>query len=260
MSQPKGYVDSEYLQAAARLLHPAKERSYVCMQMQPGHKVLDVGCGAGMDTVALGQVVGSTGHVWGVDTDAAMVAEANQRADNSGVSAWVKHQQADATALPWEANEFDACRSERLFQHLASPEQALAEMARVTKPGGWVVVLDTDWGTLSTDTEEPNIERRLTRVCVDRCLQNGYSGRQLYRLFRRRNLKDITIEMIPAIVTSYALARLIAIFDRVEKEALAAGILAEQELERWHSSLERADREGLFFNSCSMVLAGGRKT
>jgi hypothetical protein len=130
----------------------------------------------------------------------------------------------------------------------------------VTKPGGWVVVLDTDWGTLSTDTEEPNIERRLARVCVDRCLQNGYSGRQLYRLFRRRNLKDITIEMIPAIVTSYALARLIAIFDRVEKEALAAGILTEHELERWHSSLARVDREGAFFNSCSMVLVGGRKT
>jgi ubiquinone/menaquinone biosynthesis C-methylase UbiE len=260
MSQPKGYVDSGYLQAAARLLLPAKQRSYAFMQIRPGYKVLDVGCGPGTDTVALGQIVGSTGRVWGVDTDAAMVAEADQRAENLGVSAWVKHQQADAAALPWEANEFDACRSERLFQHLASPEQALAEMARVTKPGGWVVVLDTDWGTLSTDTEETDIERRLARVCVERCLQNGYSGRQLYRLFRRRNLEDITIEMIPAIVTSYALARLIAILDRVEKEALAAGILTEQELERWHSSLECADREGFFFNSCSMVLFGGRKT
>lgn len=115
MSQPKGYVDSEYLQAAARLLHPAKERSYVLMQMQPGHKVLDVGCGPGTDTITLGQIVGSTGRVWGVDYDAAMVAEADRRAENAGVSAWVKHRQADASALPWEANEFDACRSERLF-------------------------------------------------------------------------------------------------------------------------------------------------
>jgi ubiquinone/menaquinone biosynthesis C-methylase UbiE len=260
MSQPKGYVDSEYLQAAARLLHQAKQRSYVFMQIQPGYKVLDVGCGPGTDTVALGQIVGSTGQVSGVDYDAAMVAEANQRAENSGVSAWVKHQQVDATALPWEANEFDACRSERLFQHLFNPEQALAEMARVTKPGGWVVVLDTDWGSLSTDTEETDIERRLARVCAERCLRNGYSGRQLYRLFKRRNLKDITIEMFPAIVTSYALARQIAIFDRTEKEALAAGIITEHELERWHISLERADTEGVFFNSASMVLVGGRKT
>ena len=260
MSQPKGYVDSEYLQAAARLLHQAKQRSYVFMQIQSGYQVLDVGCGPGTDTIALGQIVGSTGQVSGVDYDAAMVAEANQRAENSGVSAWVKHQQADATALPWEANEFDACRSERLFQHLFNPEQALAEMARVTKPGGWVVVLDTDWGSLSTDTEETDIERRLARVLAERCLHNGYSGRQLCRFFKRRNLEDITIEMFPTFVTSYALARQMATLDKIEKEALAAGIITEQELERWHISLERADTEGVFFGGVSMVLVGGRKT
>ena len=260
MQQPKGYVDSEYLQASARLLHQAKQRSYVFMQIQPGYKVLDVGCGPGTDTIALGQIVGSTGQASGVDYDAAMVAEANQRAENSGVSAWVKHQQADATALPWEANEFDACRSERLFQHLFNPEQALAEMGRVTKPGGWVVVLDTDWGSLSTDTEETDIERRLARVLAERCLHNGYSGRQLYRLFKRRDLKDIAIEMIPTFVTSYALARQIATLDRAEKEALAAGIITEHELKRWHTSLERADTEGVFFGSASVVLVGGRKT
>ena len=230
------------------------------MQIQPGYKVLDVGCGPGTDTIALGQIVGSTGQASGVDYDAAMVAEANQRAENSGVSAWVKHQQADATALPWEANEFDACRSERLFEHLFNPEQALAEMGRVTKPGGWVVVLDTDWGSLSTDTEETDIERRLARVLAERCLHNGYSGRQLCRFFKRRNLEDITSEMFPTFVTSYALARQIATLDKIEKEAVAAGIITEQELERWHISLERADTEGVFFGGVSMVLVGGRKT
>ena len=66
--------------------------------------------------------------------------------------------------------------------------------------------------------------------------------------------------MIPAVITGYALARLIATFDKAETEALAAGIITEHELERWHISLERADTEGVFFNSASMVLVGGRKT
>jgi ubiquinone/menaquinone biosynthesis C-methylase UbiE len=259
MPEPKGYVDSDYLRAASRLLQGAKQRSYAFMQIHPGHKVLDVGCGPGTDTVVLGQMVGSSGRVFGVDHDAAMVSEANRCAKDSGVSAWVEHRQAEATALPWEANEFDACRSERLFEHLLDPEAALAEMVRVTKSGGRVVVLDTDWGSLSTDTEETDIERRLARVHAERRLDNGYSGRQLYRLFRRCNLADLRIEMIPTFVTSYALARQILTLDRTEKEAVAAGVVTEQEVERWHISLERADAEGVFFASVSLVLVGGCK-
>lgn len=260
MSQAKGYVDSEYLQAAAKLLQQTKQRSYDVMQIRPGHRVLDVGCGPGTDTVALGLIVGSTGRVCGVDHDAAMVAEADERAKEAGVQAWVSHRQADAAALPWEADLFDASRSERLFQHLLRPEQALAEMVRVTKPGGWVVVLDTDWGSLSIDTEETDIERRLARVKAERCLHNGYSGRQLYRLFRRRQLQDITVKMIPTFVTNYALAREIATLDKIEKEALAAGVITQHELERWHASLEWAAGEGVLFGSASLVLVGGRKT
>ena len=46
------------------------QRSYVFMQSQPARKILDVGCGPGMDTVALDLIVGSTGQVFGVDYDA----------------------------------------------------------------------------------------------------------------------------------------------------------------------------------------------
>ena len=259
VAEPKGYVDSEYLQAAARLLHAAKQRSYLFMQLQPRQKALDVGCGPGTDTVVLGQIVGPSGTVSGLDNDAAMVAEADRRARDAGVSAWVEHRLGEASALPWEANEFDACRSERLFEHLPRPEDALAEMVRVAKPGGRVVVLDTDWGSLSTDAEEPDIERCLARVHAERCLYNGYSGRQLCRLFRRGNLVDIAIEVIPVFITSYTTARDLFRLDWSEKEALAAGIVTGQDLERWHVSLERADAEGVFFASVSLVLVGGRK-
>ncbi len=259
MQEPKGYVDPEYLQAAARLLAPAKQRSYVSMYVQPANRVLDVGCGPGTDTVTLAQIVGPGGRVSGLDHDAAMVAQADRRAQDLGVSPWVEHLVGEASALPWEANEFDASRSERLFEHLPRAETALSEMVRVTKPGGRVVVLDTDWGSLSTDAEETDIERRLARVHAERCLHNGYSGRQLYRMFKRRGLQEITIEVIPTFVTSHPLARQIFKLDWSEREALAAGIVSQQELDRWRISLERADAGGMFFCSVSLMMVSGRK-
>jgi ubiquinone/menaquinone biosynthesis C-methylase UbiE len=259
MTQSKGYVDTHYLQAAAALLGQIKRRSYELMHIQPGQHVLDVGCGPGTDTISLASTVGPTGQVTGVDYDARMVVEAQARAEQAGVGAWVRHEQADASSLPFATGSFDACRSERLFQHLEQPAQALAEMLRVIKRGCWVVVADTDWGTFSIDTPEVAVERRLADVLAQRVLQNGYAGRQLFRLFRQQGIEDISIEIVPAYVTRYELARQLGRLDIAEPEALQAGIITQEELRRWRSSLERADADGTFFASASVVLVAGRK-
>ncbi len=259
MSEPKGYVDPHYLQVAALLMKQTKERSYTLMRIQPGGKVLDVGCGPGADTIPLAQWVGATGQVVGVDYDAAMVREADQHAREAGVSGWVKHKQADAAFLPFETGTFDACRSERLFQHLLNPAQALSEMARVTKSGGWIVVLDTDWGAASVDTSEVDIERRLARVRAERTLHNGYAGRQLYRLFKRQNLLDISIEGYVSYTTSCVIARLMGVEDVVEQEALSAGLVTPEEIDRYHFDLEQADAAGVFFASDTGIMLAGRK-
>ena len=102
-----------------------------------------------------------------------------------------------ATAMPFATGSFDAARSERLFQHLLQPERALAEMIRVTKPGGWVVVADADWYSLSIDTREVDIERRLAEVRADRFLHNAYAGRHLYRQFTAHGLGALQIEVLP---------------------------------------------------------------
>ena len=117
MSSSKGYVDPEYLRVVGDLLNQIKQRTYDRMQIRTGHKVLDVGCGPGTDTIPLAHLVGSFGQVCGVDYDEAMVVEADQRAEKVGVRAWVKHKRADASSLPFESEYFDSCRSERVFQH-----------------------------------------------------------------------------------------------------------------------------------------------
>jgi ubiquinone/menaquinone biosynthesis C-methylase UbiE len=258
MTQPQGYVDPDYLQVMAKLAQQEKQLTYSWMHLQSGYAVLDVGCGPGTDTIALAGLVGPTGRVVGVDADAAMIAEAERRTELAGCSAWCSHQQADATALPLETGAFDACRSERLFQHLHAPALALAEMARVTRPGGWVVVLDADWGTLSIDTPEVEIERRLVRVHAERLVNNGYAGRQLYRLFKQQGFTDITVESRSWQATNYQLFRYLTLMDTIERDALAAGLITEEELHRWQQSLEQTEAEGTFFAHVNGVLVAGR--
>jgi ubiquinone/menaquinone biosynthesis C-methylase UbiE len=256
-----GKLDTGYLQLIAQLLEHAKMSSYQLMDLQEGSRVLDVGCGPGTDTIRLASLTGPMGIVIGIDRDPEMVAEADKRAKEAGVETWVEHTEGDAAALPFEDGVFSACRSERLFQHLPEPLPALvlSEMVRVTEAGGRVVLLDTDYATESVYTSETEIERRLARVMPERLLSNGYIARALPKLFDEAGLVDIDVEVHPLLIRSYDTFRRMSLADRREAEALKAGIVTSDDLQRWHSSLEAADKQGAFMAQGNMVLVAGRK-
>jgi ubiquinone/menaquinone biosynthesis C-methylase UbiE len=221
--------------------------------------VLDVGCGPGIDTIALAQLVGPEGLVMGVDHNTDMIIEAIKKAEQAGCASWCHHLQADATDLPFDANSFQACRSERVLQHVSSPAEVFAEMVRVTRPGGWIVVLDTDWGTLSIHTPEKDLERRLTRFAAEQYLANGYIGRELYGLFRQQQLEEISIEAHPQWLTNYPLARTGLLLETISQQALATGAFSEGEIQRLMESFQQLDAQGTFFAHLMMVLVAGRK-
>ena len=133
---------------AARLITPYKLRSYELMQIGAGSRVLDMGCGGGVDTAQLAQIVGQAGHVVGIDRDQPSL----QRASAAGApSKRAEHLMAIAERLPFRNASFDASRSDRVFQHLHEPERAVRELRRVTRPGGWVVLAESDDATYTQD-------------------------------------------------------------------------------------------------------------
>ncbi len=115
----------------------------------PGQRLLDVGCGLGQAALALADDLGDDGEVVGVDVSAEMVRAATSRAD--GARCRVRFTVGDAASLSEFDNSFDAVRSERTLQWLADPLAAVAEMARVVRPGGRVSLIDTDWSTFAID-------------------------------------------------------------------------------------------------------------
>ncbi len=259
MPQRKSSVTPPYLKLTARLIKKAKRRSHALMKTQPGHRVLDVGCGPGTDTIALAKHTGQTGLVFGVDHDESMIADANRESMVKGLCDRVQHIYADATELPFAKQMFDSTRSDHLFQHLFHPEEALAEMVRVTRKEGWIVVLDTDWGTVSIDTTEIEIERKLARVHAELSVNNGYSGRQLYRLFQQQNLADLVVDTFSFPMLGYENLRLLLRLDKTESDALSAGVISSEDLKRWLASMQRMSEKGVLFSCGTVVLVAGQK-
>ena len=149
-----GNTDSfiSYLDEAKDKFARAKSTSCDLLRLQSGEKVLDAGCGLGDDLLEMAELVGIHGFAAGVDKSESLIAEARQRARSRGVIAQL--QSADAEHLPWDSNHFDACRADRLLQHVCNPRLVLDEMLRVSKPGGLIVVTDRDWGMVALDSSD----------------------------------------------------------------------------------------------------------
>ena len=109
--------------------------------LNPGDAVLDIGCGAGVDSLVAARLVGAEGRVVGLDVTPAMVARARAHLLRLGL-ANVTFEVGDAEALPFPDASFDAVISNGVFNLTLDKEKALKEAHRVLKPGGWLMLAD----------------------------------------------------------------------------------------------------------------------
>lgn len=112
------------------------------LDLQPGSRVLDVGCGTGTTTLALAERVGPSGSVLGVDAAPQMVEVAQAKAARVGSTA--RFQVATAQHLPLPDAGTDAVVTTLMIHHLPTDQRPVAprEMLRVLRPGGRVLVVD----------------------------------------------------------------------------------------------------------------------
>jgi arsenite methyltransferase len=128
------------------------------LALRKGERVLDIGSGPGLLTYDMAASVGRDAHVCGIDISEDMLTMSRKRCADQP---WTEFRRADATNLPYPDASFDAAVSTQVYEYVVDIPVALAELYRVTRPGGRVVVIDTDYGSLVIHTENKS---RMERV------------------------------------------------------------------------------------------------
>ena len=167
-------------QAAAHpFLREVASAALQLLELQPGARVLEVGCGNGNFLPVLAAAVSPSGRVIGIDHAPTFVEEARSRIERAGLAGRVGVQPGDALALPFDDASFDAAHCERVLMHLEDPNAALREMARVVRPGGWISAAEPDWAGYRVD----HADREAMDLLFPRALhfRQADAGLTLYR-------------------------------------------------------------------------------
>jgi SAM-dependent methyltransferase len=118
------------------------------LALQAGERVVDIGSGPGLLAAEMAAQVGPAGRVIGLDLSDSMLALSRQRCGDLATSKSLSFLKADAARLPFADSLFDVAVSTQVYEYVPDVPAALAEVYRVLRPGGRVLILDTDWDSI----------------------------------------------------------------------------------------------------------------
>ncbi|SLM49220.1 Methyltransferase type 11 [Nitrospira japonica] len=222
-------------------------------RIRPGLSVLDNGCGIGLETIRLARLVAPSGKVTGLDYSLKFLDEARRRASRLELPA--TYQQGDAQQLPFSSRTFDVSRSERLFPYLIDPKQALTELIRVTKPGGFVSLIEPDFETVTINLSDRGLVRKVLHFDCDHHTKNGWIGRELPRLFKSCGLIDVAVE---ADVVVFEPAGFSPYFVEIGRAAAQNQVITAQELTGWEEEIRQLLAANELFATISYFMVAGK--
>lgn len=217
-------IDIHDLQAALPGIHRLRHWAHEALAVQPGEDAVDIGSGTGTEVMAFADAVGPSGTAVGVEPDPNLLHSAERRVAQAGSAA--RFVPGDAYNLPFGPDAFDVALCERVFQHLTAPARAAGEIARVLRPGGRTVVMDSDWGTAIVHPGDRHVVREVIETLIANTT-DPFAGRRLPGLLTRAGL-------VIDDVGSHALVqdRTVGagpLLARISRMAVARGAITEQQ-------------------------------
>jgi ubiquinone/menaquinone biosynthesis C-methylase UbiE len=214
---------------------------------QSGERVLDAGCGPGFYVSELLERVGPTGSVVGLDVSPQMLAVAVRRCEGHMN---VTFREARVNALPLEDVSVDRALSVQVLEYVADVSGALAELHRVVRPGGRVVVWDVDWTTVSWHSAEP---ARMDRVLAawDDHLAHPALPRMLAAQLREAGFRDVQVAGHTFASTDFTPdAYGVAAIPVVERYLSAHETIGPDVARAWADEQRELGERGAFFFAC----------
>ena len=142
---------------------------------KPGETILDVGCGTGVNSLAIAKLVGDSGKVTGIDNSEPMLklARTGAAAEN------VEYRLMAVEHMDFPDDSFDGVVCTQVLGYVADPIAVIRDMLRVVKPAGRVFIAETDWDTLAYSIADKELQRQVNLAFADHH-GDGWVGRRLY--------------------------------------------------------------------------------
>jgi SAM-dependent methyltransferase len=226
--------------------HPEIRRvrraGFDALRPAPGSRLLDAGSGNGEVARRLAAEVGPRGEVVALDYSAAITAAAIERHDDSNV----EYVTGDVCDLGLPDDSVDGVWCERVLQHVDDADRAIGELRRVTRPGGRICLIDTDWDSLAFDgVPAPLRDTVMSYVGKHFCPPQRDMGRTLRRRLVAAGLTGLTATPVTCLfVTPESAAVVLPMVNpRVPEDAwrTPAGLRDE-----WLAHVEAAGARGDF--------------
>ena len=255
--------------AAVRRLHvlhdiyaPAGRRVLLEAGLRKGMKVADFGCGVGVVTRMLGEMVGPSGSVTGIDVNGQQLTEAAAWCESQGVMN-TSFVNADACQTGLPRGSFDLVYCRFLLLHLPDPMACLREMRDVLRPGGIIVVEDGDLAS-ATSIPPTAIDAFADLFCRFGPTRGlDYSlAKNLYHMVIDAGFADVDVDIHqPAITRGENRYFLKWSVEEAGPTFVDAGIVTPERLEHTLAEMQEAiDDPEVLILAPRMSLVSGRKT
>jgi SAM-dependent methyltransferase len=261
-----GWSEPEASEQAARLEHraraedesAAREEYLQLLDLSPGERVLDVGCGSGVVARAIAPRVIPGGSVVGVDSSPALLARARDYANAAGLGGAIEWRVADCRKLPFGDASFDAVIAATVLAHVPGAQDALAEMVRVTRPGGRVAVFDFDGDGFLFPHPDRQLTRRIVAAQCDHGAVNGQLIREIPGLLEKLGVRNVKAKAFMPLDRDpkgfYA-----DFAQRAAKTAAKVGAISESELAGWLLQFREVLEADRFFGGRLQTFVWGER-